>query len=123
MTEDTQVPPAAPTEEAVAPMPPPLPQADTPEQIAEAIAFVKSKGYTDVAAQKIVRDYGAQRILADKGGEDAVVQAEAADGMPAAELVAGRATVRVWDYESEKGLTIQRMRDTGNTIDVWVKIK
>lgn len=43
---------------------------DSPELVKIAVEYVMSKGYSDEAAEKIVKDYGAEHILKSKAAED-----------------------------------------------------
>jgi histone H3/H4 len=99
--------------------------ADTPEEIAKAKEFLLAHNYTDPAAEKLVREYGAKRILSDAASEAAAAAEEKAkaEAEQPTELVPGRHVVTVYDYDSKKKLPILEKRDTGNTLDLWVKTK
>lgn len=97
-----------------------------PERIEEARQYVISKGYDYAAATKIVAEYGTERILADKA-KDPAAGAPTGAGQQTAEssgdLVPGRITVRVFDYDTRKPLHIMEQRDAGSEFDVYVRVK
>jgi hypothetical protein len=74
--------PAVPVEEVAAPAPPlemPAPTGETELRFREAVEYVKSKGYTEDAAENAVFEQGVNKILADKAAEvDAAIEKDEA---------------------------------------------
>jgi hypothetical protein len=96
----------------------------TPAQIEEAKQYVVSKGYSYAVATTIVEQYGALRILADKGSAPGTKDFQTES--PAefiGDLVPGRITVRVFDYDTRKSLHIMEQRDAGTEFDVYVRTR
>jgi len=132
MSEDTPATPAVAPEvepspaepQALSPEAPPAPAQPTPEQVEEARQYVVSKGYSYGRATEIVNEYGAAHILADKAAEGKGGEAgEAASQEFVGELVPGRITVRVFDYDTRKSLHIMEQRDAGTEFDVYVRTR
>lgn len=94
----------------------------TPEQVEEAKQFVVAAGYSYAAATQIVKDYGAAWILAYKAKSKSVAEEAAEEGF-VGDLVPGRITVRVFDYDTRKPLHIMEQRDAGTEFDVYVRTR
>jgi hypothetical protein len=97
----------------------------TPEQVEEARQYVVSKGYSYAAATQIVTEHGALNILDSKASEGVQSQAGAqgVNTTDPGELVPGRITVRVFDYDTRKSLHIMEQRDAGTEFDVYVRTR
>ena len=110
--------PQAPSLEA-----PPAPAQPTPEQVEEARQYVVSKGYSYAAATQIVTEHGALNILKSKASEGVQSQTGEQTAADPGELVPGRITVRVFDYDTRKSLHIMEQRDAGSEFDVYVRTR
>jgi hypothetical protein len=118
----TQVPGPPPAQPE--PVAPTVQAEPTAEQVEEARQFVVSKGYSYAAATQIVKDYGVALILADKAKySQGAANASNPSGEFVGELVPGRITVRVFDYDTRKSLHIMEQRDAGSEFDVYVRTR
>jgi hypothetical protein len=80
-----------------------------------AEAYVMSKGYPLAEAKNIVRQYGESYILEQKAKESGREQLSTDPPPP------GQRSVRVYNYSTGKRLDLDRMIDSGATLDIWVK--